>query len=179
MPFVTMMIAANTVSRATTAESGVSLVIIETIRPTSMTVTASASTTAPSVGPTRSAITSAWCTALVTETPSTSTANTVHGAELPPKLAMAPSATIDNSDERWLASMPPKRPEFEALAMRDAAKTIPTAAARSFALAYLQSRAEDSITRKSVHFHDVLHHGARSPAGTRSRSRERLGHTAK
>jgi len=62
-----IMIAANTVSRASAATSPDPDSISETISDTSITVTATASTNVPKGSPTRCATTSAWWTAATTE----------------------------------------------------------------------------------------------------------------
>src|ERR1041384_682954 len=103
IPLVTTMTAANTVSRATTAESGESLVIIETMRPTSITVTANASTIAPSEGPIFAAMASAWCTAVATERPRIPMARMVPTGDDAPTLTTIASATNDRGETRWLA----------------------------------------------------------------------------
>jgi len=66
MPFMVIITAANTVSLARVAASFPPDAISVTIRETSMTVTAAASTTDPNGSPTRWATTSAWCTAAST-----------------------------------------------------------------------------------------------------------------
>src|SRR6478735_2445754 len=104
MPLVTMMTAENTVSRATTAESGVSLVIIDTMRPTSITVTASANTMAPREGPTRAAMTSAWWTDVMTEIASTTMASRFQRGCPPPSCVTRPSAKSDSTEDAWLRS---------------------------------------------------------------------------
>jgi hypothetical protein len=81
MPLQVIITAANTVSRArVAASSGVLDAIRVTIRATSMTVTATASTSEPNGSPTRWATTSAWCTAASTEaassTPTTTSTRT-------------------------------------------------------------------------------------------------------
>src|SRR3954469_320528 len=65
-PLQMIMMAENTVSRGTAAVSGPPDSMIETMRATSMIVTASASTNVPNGSPTRCATTSAWCTAHTT-----------------------------------------------------------------------------------------------------------------
>ncbi len=70
MPLRVIITAANTVSRASDAVSGPPETIRLMIRPTSITVTATASTTEPNGSPTRWATTSAWCTADSTAAPS-------------------------------------------------------------------------------------------------------------
>ncbi len=60
------MTAAKTVSRANDAVSGPPETIRVTIKATSMTVTATASTSEPNGSPIRCATTSAWCTAVDT-----------------------------------------------------------------------------------------------------------------
>src|SRR5262245_25963144 len=80
MPFDVMMTAANTVSRARVSAEPAPAIINVTIRATSITVTATASTSDPNGSPTRCATTSAWCTdastapARMTATTATSTA---------------------------------------------------------------------------------------------------------
>src|SRR5262245_33868456 len=63
MPLHTIMTAANTVSRASPAFSAGAATITETIRATSITVTATARTSVPNGSPVRCATTSAWYTA--------------------------------------------------------------------------------------------------------------------
>src|SRR5215212_4492071 len=63
IPFVVIITAANTVSRANDALSGPPDTINVTISATSITVTATARTKDPNGSPTRCATTSAWCTA--------------------------------------------------------------------------------------------------------------------
>ena len=80
IPLQVIMTAAKTVSRANEAYSGLPELIKVTIRPTSMTVTATASSKEPNGSPTRWATTSAWWTALTTaaaNTRATSTTTTV------------------------------------------------------------------------------------------------------
>ena len=62
------------VSRGTVAAFAPPASIIDSTSATSMTVTASASTSVPKGSPTLCAITSAWCTALVTASTSAGTA---------------------------------------------------------------------------------------------------------
>ena len=87
MPLQVIITAANTVSRASVADSSASPDTIRvTISPTSMTVTATASTSEPNGSPTRWATTSAWWTAASTEPASsrpTSTSTTVPGLRAP------------------------------------------------------------------------------------------------
>ena len=66
MPFVVIITAANTVSRASVDVSSPPEIISVTISATSITVTATASTSEPNGSPTRCATTSAWCTAAST-----------------------------------------------------------------------------------------------------------------
>jgi hypothetical protein len=75
IPLVVIMTAANTVSRASEAVSWPPESMSVTIRPTSITVTATARTSDPNGSPTRCATTSAWCTAASTA-PASSTATT-------------------------------------------------------------------------------------------------------
>ncbi|HEX5326380.1 MAG TPA: hypothetical protein VFW75_06905 [Acetobacteraceae bacterium] len=63
MPLQISMTAANAVSRASSAQPGPGASMMATISPTSMTVTAMASTRVPNGSPMRRAITSAWRTA--------------------------------------------------------------------------------------------------------------------
>ena len=63
MPFVVIITAANTVSRASVSVSLPPETISVTISATSITVTATASTSEPNGSPTRCATTSAWWTA--------------------------------------------------------------------------------------------------------------------
>ena len=63
MPLQVIITAAKTVSRASDAVSGLPAIIRVTMRPTSMSVTATASTSDPNGSPTRCATTSAWWTA--------------------------------------------------------------------------------------------------------------------
>jgi hypothetical protein len=60
MPLQTIITAAKTVSRARPALSSPPASIIDTIRATSITVTATARTSVPNGSPTRWATTSAW-----------------------------------------------------------------------------------------------------------------------
>ena len=94
MPLVVIMTAANTVSRASEAVSGPPEIIRVTIRPTSITVTATASTSDPNGSPTRWAITSAWCTAASTAAPSRipTTATRAYGRSRPQVAASASTA---------------------------------------------------------------------------------------
>ena len=92
MPLHEIITAANTVSRASVALPALSPTMRVTIRPTSMTVTATASTIEPNGSPTRSAITSAWWTAAITE-------------------AAMRMPTSTSTDDRWLRS--PRKDEHD------------------------------------------------------------------
>src|SRR5215813_1449676 len=112
MPFDVMMTAANTVSRARVSAEPAPAIINVTIRATSITVTATASTSDPNGSPTRCATTSAWCTAASTaparRTVMTATAD--GGRDLPQAAARTMTATMgtavvqDGTNERWLAA---------------------------------------------------------------------------
>src|SRR5215813_7288079 len=96
-PLQMIITVAYTVSRANAVAAGPAERIIETIRDTSMIVTASASTSVPKGSPTRCAMTSAWCTAARTEASSAAAAteSKSHPDELPLKARMtqAPMGT--------------------------------------------------------------------------------------
>ena len=66
MPLQVIITAAKTVSRASELLAGPPDAVSVRMSPTSMTVTATASTSEPNGSPTRSATTSAWCTAAST-----------------------------------------------------------------------------------------------------------------
>jgi hypothetical protein len=82
MPLHVIIAAAKTVSRARVEASSPPDTMSVTIKPTSMTVTATARISEPNGSPTRWATTSAWCTAASTAPPSriaTRTRTTVPG----------------------------------------------------------------------------------------------------
>src|SRR3954470_10974114 len=84
MPLQVIIAAANTVSRASVSLPALSPAISVTISPTSMAVTATASTRDPNGSPTRCAITSAWWTAAITDAPrntATTTSTTAGGSD--------------------------------------------------------------------------------------------------
>ncbi len=113
MPFVVIMTAAKTVSRASDDASGPPDTISVTIRATSMIVTATARTSDPNGSPTRSATTSAWCTAASTVAASTTaTSATSTGARSRPQArtsSSTPSTGVmvvqDSSGKREVAAM--------------------------------------------------------------------------
>src|SRR3954470_2022187 len=81
IPFVVIMTAANTVSRASVEVSFPPLTIRVTISATSMTVTATASTSEPNGSPTLCATTSAWWTAERTAAPRITATRTTRGGD--------------------------------------------------------------------------------------------------
>lgn len=112
-PLHTIMIAANTESRAKVSEPGPSRAISVTISDTSMMVTASASTKVPYGSPTRRAIASAWATDTNTNTTcnATSTALTSTDGVLPHVRPTAASPTSGATNEpassvRWRVIAP-------------------------------------------------------------------------
>ena len=94
-PFIVIIAAANTVSRASVSALWPPETIRVRISATSITVTATASTRDPKGSPTRWAITSAWCTAASTAPArSTATSATTPGPTSRPQVATrATSAT--------------------------------------------------------------------------------------
>ena len=90
MPFRMIITVANTVSRARAEADSPPASISVTISPTSIAVTAAASTSVPNGSPSRCATTSAWCTAAST-TPSRPAATTAWYA--PPRPSALPASS--------------------------------------------------------------------------------------
>jgi hypothetical protein len=98
-PLQTIMKAANTVSRASVAVCSPPEDISVTMRPTSITVTATARISVPNGSPTRCATTSAWCTAAMTAATSAAAtiARTGPAPGLPPHVATSTTAATGGS----------------------------------------------------------------------------------